>query len=124
MTRMLGVTVGPGAHASPDREAHRKSRWLHVTGSTTERASDALSWLVVCGQCGDDAADNLPAQEHPEVTDAADCHGLHFGLARYRPNAGHNDVELGRDCQPPHAVGHWRGAAICVPRLRESRPTC
>jgi hypothetical protein len=73
------------------------------------RASDALSSLVICGQCGDDASDNLRAQEHPEVADASIVGGLHFGVGGHRPDAGHDHGESGRDCQPPHAFGYWRG---------------
>ena len=57
----------------------------------------AVRGLPVRGQRGDYAADDLPAQEHPEVADAADRHGLHVGVCRHRPEARHNHVECGRE---------------------------
>ena len=43
------------------------------------------------------------------MPDAAYCHGLHFGMGGHRPDAGNDHVERGRDCQPPHTFGYWRG---------------
>ena len=61
--------------------------------------------LLRCGQRGDNAADNLPVQEHPVVANAADRYGLDFGVGRHRPETRHDYVGRGRECQPPHAVG-------------------
>ena len=60
-------------------------------------------------QRGDDAADDLPAEEHPEVADPADRYGLHLGVGRHRPQARHDHVECGRECQPSHAIRYRRG---------------
>ena len=42
------------------------------------------------------------------MTDAADRYGLHLGVGRHRPQARHDHVERGRECQPPHAVRYRR----------------
>ena len=60
--------------------------------------------LPLCEQRGDYAADNLPTHEHPEVADVTNLYGLHLGVGRHRSEAGHDHVECGRECQPPHAV--------------------
>ncbi|MDT5263866.1 MAG: hypothetical protein QOI90_492, partial [Mycobacterium sp.] len=64
-----------------------------VTEPMKERVSDVLSSLVICGQCRDDTSDNPRAQEHPEVADAVELHGLHVGVGGHRPDAGHDHVE-------------------------------
>src|SRR3981081_4241388 len=68
----------------------------------------SCSGLPSCGQRGDYAADNLAAQKHPEVTDSADRYGLHVDVGRHRPEAGHDHVEWGGECEPSHAVRYRR----------------
>ena len=76
--------------------------WMEGNSGTS---SADLRRLLRCGQRGDNAADNLPVQEHPVVANAADRYGLHFGVGRHRPETRHDHVGRGRECQPPHAVG-------------------
>ena len=42
------------------------------------------------------------------MTDAADRYGLRLGVGRHRPQARHDHVERGRECQPPHPVRYRR----------------
>ena len=78
-------------------------------GIVVSWATAVTRWPPLCGQGGDDTADNLPTKQHPEVADTPDRYRLDFGVGRYRPKAGHDHVECGRKCQPANAVGYRRG---------------
>jgi len=77
--------------------------------STTATCSHRKTGQLALGrptsscQRGDYATDNLLAQEHPEMADTADHYGLHFGVGRHRPQAGHDHVERRRECQSTDA---------------------
>jgi hypothetical protein len=63
----------------------------------------------LCGQRGDDAVDHLPTQQHPRGDRRRRPLRSAVSVGRHRPEAGHDHVECGRECQPPHAVRHRSG---------------
>jgi len=83
-----------------------------ITTHPYVRSTGTRNWSQpLSGQRGDYVFDDLPAQEHPVVADAADRYALHFGVGRHRPESGHDYVGRGRERQPPSG---WPP----VPRLR------
>jgi hypothetical protein len=59
-----------------------------ITTHPYVRSTGTRNWSQpLSGQRGDYVVDDLPAQEHPVVADAADRYALHFGVGRHRPES-------------------------------------